>query len=726
MNNLPNLDPNHTSGLDRRSFLVSSAAAGGGFMLGFHIPAGQAATATDAEVNAWIVINADDSVLIRVAHSEMGQGSMTALAMLVAEELDCDWSKVRTEFVDPRLNITRNKVYGGMATVGSRAVRTSHEYLRKAGASARQMLVSAAAQRWNVPAGECQAAASVITHAASNRKLGYGAVAQAAAKLSPPKDVALKDPSSWKIAGKSTMRLDIAEKVMGKPIYAIDVALPDMLHAAIAQSPVFGGKLKSYDEAAIKNRKGVHSVVPLANAVAVVGESYWHAQRALKAMPIAWDDGANGKVTSTEIAAFLTGGLNDSGDVPVARNDGDVKAALAGAAKVIEAEYRVPFLSHAAMEPMNCTVRFTEGGLEVWAPTQNAEAILSAAARASGIEPTKIVVHLTYSGGGFGRRGGAAPGDYVDQAVLIAKAVGRPVKMVWSREEDIQHDFYRPISSIKFAAGLDAEGNPVAWNTRVAGQSILSTANPAGIKNNMDAGFLICFTDNPYDVKNIKVDYAMRNTHVPVGYWRSVNHSQNGYFRECFFDEIARAAGQDPYEYRRKLLKNAPKQLAVLDAVAKKARWGEPLPPGHFHGIAQVDGYGSYVAAVAEISMNADGSPRVHRVTTAVDCGYVVNPDSVETQLQGAVVWALSAALYGEITIKNGRVEQGNFDNYRMLLMAQMPEVDVVQIPSGGFWGGIGEPGAPPVGPAVANAMLAATGIPVRSLPIIKRSTTSV
>ncbi len=722
MNTMSNLDPK----LGRRSFLVGTAIVGGGFMLGFHIPESLAAPAQDAEVNAWIVINADDSVLVRVAHSEMGQGSMTALAMLVAEELDCDWSKVRTEFVDPRENIKRNKVYGGMATVGSRAIRTSHEFLRKAGASARQMLVTAAAERWKVPAADCQASASVVTHAASNRKLSYGALAAAAAKLQPPKEVALKDPATWRIAGKPTMRLDMAEKVMGKPIYAIDVNLPDMLHAAIAQSPVFGGKLKSYDESAIKDRKGVHSVVPLGNAVAVVGESYWHAQRALKALPITWDEGSNGKVTNATIAAFLTSGLNDTSELPFTRNDGDVKAAIAGAAKVIEAEYRVPFLSHAAMEPMNCTVRFTDGGLEIWAPTQNAEAILSAAARASGIDPIKIVVHLGYSGGGFGRRGGAAPGDYVDQAVAIAKAVGKPVKLVWSREEDIQHDFYRPISSVKFTAGLDAEGNPIAWNTRIAGQSILSTGNPAGIKNNMDAGFLICFTDNPYDVKNVKVDYAMRNTHVPVGYWRSVNHSQNGYFRECFFDEIARAAGQDPYEYRRKLLKNAPKQLAVLDAVAKKAGWGQPLPAGRFRGIAQVDGYGSYVAAVAEISMNADGTPRVHKVTTSVDCGYVVNPDSVETQLQGAVVWALSAALYGEITINNGRVEQGNFDTYRMLLMGQMPEVDVIQVPSGGFWGGIGEPGAPPVAPAVVNAMLAATGKPVRSLPIIKRSLTSV
>jgi isoquinoline 1-oxidoreductase beta subunit len=710
--------------LDRRNFLKASAVAGGGMMLGFHIPAANAAATKESEVNAWIVVNSDDTVLIRVAHSEMGQGSMTALAQLVAEEFDCDWDNVKTEFVDPRLNITRNKVYGGMATVGSRAVRTSQDYLRKAGAGARDMLVRAAAQTWKVPAGECAAKAGVVTHEASKRTLKYGALAEAAAKLAPSADVTLKDPATWTIAGKPKMRLDMQAKVMGKAAYAIDIILPDMLHAAIAQSPVFGGKVKSYDEAAIKNFKGVRQVVRLENAVAVVGDSYWEAQRAVRALPIVWDEAGNDKVSSATIADFLTEGLNMEG-VPVARNDGDVAKAMSTAVKTVSAEYRVPYLSHAAMEPMNCTAHFTNDGLEVWAPTQNAEAILGAAARASGLDPTKITVHLTYSGGGFGRRGGAAPGDYVDQAVLIAKAVGKPVKMVWSREEDIQHDFYRPISSAKMTAGLDANGMPVAWNTRISGHSILATANPAALKDNMDVGFLVLFADNVYDVPNVKVDYALRKTHVPVGYWRSVNHSQNAYFRECFVDEMALAAKQDPYEYRRKLLQKAPKQLAVLDAVAKAADWSKPLPAGQFRGIAQIDGYGSYVAAVAEISMKADGSPKVHRVVTAVDCGYVVNPDTVRAQLEGASAWALSALLYDEITLKNGRVEQGNFDRYRILLAGEMPKVEVVLVPSGGFWGGIGEPGSPPVGPAVVNAMLAATGKPTRSQPIIKRGATA-
>ena len=710
--------------IGRRNFLKASAVAGGGMMLGFHIPAANAAAPKDAEVNAWVMVNGDDSIVIRVAHSEMGQGSQTGLAQLVAEELECDWSKVKTEFVDPRLNITRNKVYGGMATVGSRAIRTSHEYVRKAGASARMMLVSAAAARWKVPASECAVKEGVISHAASGRTLSYGAVAEAAAKIAPPQEVTLKDPATWTIAGQPKMRLDMQEKVMGKAFYAIDVRLDGMLFAAIANAPVFGAKLKSYDEAAIAGAKGVRKVVPLGSAIAVVADSYWEAQKAIRALPVVWDNGANGAVSSESIAKFLDEGLAAK-DMPVARNDGDVEKGLAGAVKVISAEYRVPFLSHAAMEPMNCTVRFNaDGTLEVWAPTQNAEAVLGAAARASGLDPLKVMVHLSYSGGGFGRRGGAGPGDVVDQAVAIAKAAGAPVKLVWSREEDIQHDFYRPISSAKMTAGLDANGMPVAWNTRISGQSITASQNPSAVKNNMDQGFLVLFHDSVYDVANLKVDYAMRITHVPVGYWRSVNHSQNAYFHEAFLDELAHAAGQDPYEYRRKLLQKAPKQLAVLEACAKAADWGKALPAGQFRGIAQIDGYGSYAAAVVELSMNADGSPKVQRVVQAIDCGYAVNPDSIKAQMEGSVAWTLSAALYGEITLKDGRVEQGNFDRYRMLLLNNMPKVETVVVASGGFWGGIGEPGGPAVVPALVNAMLAATGKPQRSLPLIKRGAT--
>jgi len=715
------------SDVGRRSFLLTSALAGGAFVLGFHLPAAASDTGPHAEINAWIVIASDGTITIRVAHSEMGQGSFTALAMLVAEELNADWTKVQAAFVDPRENITRNKIYGSMSTIASYAVRRSQETLRNAGAAARMMLIDAAARRWNVPATECTAARSIVTHAPSRRTLSYGAVAAAAATLAPPKSVTLKDPADWTIIGTHVKRLDIPDKVMGKPVYAIDATVPGMLHAAIVQCPVFGGKLKSFDEKALAQHKGVVRVVPLDNAVAVVGESYWEAEQAAKVLPVTWDEGAHGHVSSASIAAFIDSGLAQ-GDAPSARSDGDVKGALGNAAKVIEATYRVPFLSHAPMETQNATVRFNDNGtVDIWTPTQNIESVMSVTARVAGIDPLKVNVYPTYSGGGFGRRYGAfGTSDYVEQAVQIAKAMGKPVKMIWSREQDIQHDYYRPVSAAKLTAGLDAAGNLIAWNTRIAGQTLLSMGDPKTFESGMDRGFLIAFTDTPYAVENLNVDYAMRNTHVPVGYWRSTHHSQNGYFRECFFDEIARAAGQDPYEYRRKYLAGAPKQLAVLDAVAKAAGWGKALPPGTFRGIAQVDAYGSYVAAVAEVSLNADGSPRVRRVVTAIDCGYVVNPDTSRAQMEGSVVWAVTAALYNQITIKNGRVEQGNFDDYPMLRMADMPHVEVHLVPSGGFWGGVGEPGAAPVAPAICNAMLAATGTPVRTLPIVNRSAARV
>jgi isoquinoline 1-oxidoreductase beta subunit len=570
---------NHSPSLDRRSFLVASTAVGGGLMLGFHLPgrdAEAADTAAPREVNAWIVIQPDDAVIIRVARSEMGQGAFTALPMLVAEELNCDWANVRPEFVPPEENLRRNRVYGSMATVGSQAVRTSHEYLRKAGASARAMLIAAAAQQWKVPAADCTAEKGVITHKASGRTMKYGAIATAASKLTPPTDVKLKDPKTWTIAGSEVKRFDTHDKVLGKPIYAIDVRLPDMLHAAIAHSPVFGGKLKSYTEAAIADRPGVRQVVAFEDAVAVVGDTYWHASQALRALPITWDDGPSGKVSSADIAREIADGLTTKTDVAVGRNDGDAKGALAKAAKVIEAEYHVPYLSHAPMETMNCTVRITGDKVEIWAPTQNAEGTLQTAAQAAGVAPGNVVVHPIFSGGGFGRRGGNH--NFVTEAVKLAKATNRPVKLIWAREQDIQHDFYRPISSAKFTAGFDAQGNPVAWTTRISGHSILSSANPEALKKGPDLGFLICFTDNPYDIANLSVDYGMRNTHVPVGYWRSVNHSQNGFFRECFVDEMAQVAGQDPYEFRRKLLAKAPRQLGVLEKPRRPRTGAVPSP----------------------------------------------------------------------------------------------------------------------------------------------------
>lgn len=705
--------------ISRRSFILRGAAAGGGLMLGLHLPLGRergrAAAALAGEVNAWIVIQPDDTVIIRVSRSEMGQGSFTALPMLVAEELECDWKKVRAEYASVAEHLRRNRVYDSFSTGGSRSIRSSQEYLRQAGATAREMLIAAAAQRWGVPASECRASNSLITHQPSGRSLSFGAVADAASRLAPPKSVALKPPEQWKLIGKPVKRFDTAEKVMGKPVFGIDVRLPDMLFAAIRQSPVFGGSLKSYDEAGIKGRKGVRNVVPLKDAVAVVAESWWQAKQAVESMGVTWDEGPNAKVSSADIMTFLRGGLTAK-DVAVARNDGDARASLASASKVVEAEYFAPFLSHAPMEPMNCTARITGDRFEVWAPTQNAEATLAAAAEAAGMSPTKGEVHVTFLGGGFGRRG--AYQDFTRQAVLIAKAVGKPVNLLWTREEDIQHDHYRPVSLTKLTAGLDASGMPVALQIRVSGQSIIAGLAPDRVANGLDLNFLEGLYDMPYGIRNVLVEYAMRNTHVPVGFWRSVNHTQNAFFKECFLDELAQAAGQDPYQYRRKLLTGKLKELNVLDTAAQKAGWGRPLPAGVFRGIALNEAYGSHCAEVAEVSLSDKGEVRVHRVVCAIDPGYIVNPDTVQAQAEGSIVYALTAALYGEITIKDGRVEQSNFGDYEMLHIDQMPKVEVYPVPTGGFWGGIGEPFTPPVFPAVCNAIFAATGKRLRSLPL--------
>ena len=700
--------------LSRRSFLVSTALAGGGFMLGLGFrDVAHAAGEGGAEINNWIVIEPDNTIVIRIARSEMGQGSFTALPMLVCEELECDWSKVKGEYASATENL--DYAFGSMSTGGSRAIRDSQEMLRKAGASAREMLLAAAAQKWGVPRSELKAENSIITHIPTGRRMTYGEIAAAAAKLPPPTEVKLKDPSEWKLVGKAQARFDIPDKVMGKPVYGVDVRLPGMLYATIAQCPVFGGRLKHYDEAKVRTMPGVRQIVPMGDAVAVVGDSYWQVRQALAALPITWDEGANAKLDDAAIRAMLRGGLAAS-DAAVAAHDGDVAAALTKAAKVVEAEYYAPFLAHATMEPMNCTAQVLPDKVEVWAPSQNAQGTLAEAAKAAGVEPRKVEVHITMLGGGFGRRG--AFQDYVRQAVTIAKAVGKPVKLLWSREEDMHHDFYRPVSMARFTAGLDASGLPVAWRARVAGQSILASVRPNAIRSGIDRSFLEGLADPPYAFPNRLVDYAMRNTPVPVGFWRSVNNSQNAFFQESFLDEVAAAGGQDPYELRRKLMENRPKQRAVLDAAAKQAGWGTPLPAGVFRGIAYHNSYGSLVCQVAELSVSDRNEIKLHRIVCAVDSGHVVNPDTVVTQIEGAIVYGLTAALYDKITIRNGRVEQSNFDDYPMLRLRSMPKIEVVQVPSGGFWGGIGEVGLPPAAPAICNALFAATGKRIRSLPL--------
>ncbi len=707
-----------TSGdpLSRRSFLAGISGAAGGLALALAIPFGPARAAEEgSEVTAWLVICPDNSVVIRIARAEMGQGALTGLAMLVAEELECDWTHVRTEFVAPGANARRHRVWGDMSTGASRSIASSQLYLRQAGATAREMLIAAAAARWNVPAAQCVARAGTITHRPSGRVLTFGAVAQDAVKIAPPADVKLKEPSEWTLAGKPVRRLDVRDKVTAQPVYAIDVRLPDMLYAAIMHCPVYGGGLKSADESAIATMRGVRRVVRMPEAVAVVADSWWHAKRAVEALPIVWDDRGNGRLSSAEIAAFVRGGL-EAKEAQVGRADGDATAGLARAARRIEADYTVPFLAHATMEPQTCTAHVAPEKIEVWVPTQDAMTALATAAVAAGVPNDKVVVHCMMLGGGFGRRGTIQ--DYVREAVLIAKEVAQPVKLVWTREEDIQHDFYRPFGMARLVAGLDADGMPIAWTIRLAGPSFVASLVPAFGTSFVDRSFLSGLTDEmPYDVPNYLVDYVVRQSPVPVGVWRAINYTENAFYKECFVDEMAHAAGSDPYLFRRRLLRKSPKNLAVLDAAAKKADWGTPLPAGTFRGIALNEACGSYCAQVVEVSVE-NGGVRVHRVVSAIDSGHVINPLSVDMQLQGAAVYALTAALNGEITIKDGAAEQSNFDTYEMLRLADAPKVETVLVPSGDFWGGVGEPPVPPLAPALCNAVFAATGKRIRSLPL--------
>jgi isoquinoline 1-oxidoreductase beta subunit len=703
--------------VSRRSFLAGVSAVGGGLTLAFAVPFEPARTAEPApEITAWLTIAPDNAVVIRVARAEMGQGAQTALAMLVAEELECDWSKVRTEFVSPQENMRRDRVWGDMSTGASRSIASSHLYLRQAGAIAREMLIAAAAARWKVPAAECSARSSIIAHKPSGRSVAFGAVADDAAKVAPPADVKLKDPSAWKLAGTPRRRLDVLDKVTAQPIYAIDVRLPGMLYAAIAHCPVFGGAPKAIDESAIAGMTGVRRVVRLPDAVAVVADSWWRAKRALDALPVVWDGRGNEHVSSASITDMVRLAL-DAEKSQIGRADGDVAAGLQRAARRIEADYAVPFLAHATMEPQTCTAHFQDGRLEVWVPTQDATTALVTAASAGRLPNDKIVVHGTVLGGGFGRRG--AIQEFVRQAVLIAKEVEEPVKLVWTREQDIKHDYYRPFGMARLTAGLDAEGMPIAWKIRLTGPSFVASLVPGFGMSFIDRSFLCGLAEEmAYDVPNYLVDYVVAPSPVPLGVWRAINYTQNTFYKECFVDEMAHAAGVDPYLYRRRLLRGSPKNLAVLDAAAKKADWSGRPGDGVFRGIAVTEACGSFCAQVVEVSVDRSGAVHVHRVVSAIDCGQVVNPLSVEMQTQGAVVFALTAALQGEITIKDGGVVQSNFNDYEMLRMAEVPRVETVMVPSGDFWGGVGEPPVPPLAPALCNAIFAATGKRIRTLPV--------
>ena len=716
---------NHVVRMNRRSFVIGTAAVGGGLALGLELQIGSGkaeAAASEPEVNAWVVIRPDETVVIRVAKSEMGQGTITGLAQLVAEELECDWSKVTFEYPTPGQNLARKQVWGTMFTAGSRGIRESQELVRKGGAVARQMLLQAAANGWNVPVSECSAVNGVIAHKSSGRTTTFGKVAESAGKLEPPKDVQLKDPKDWKIAGRPLKRLDTIDKLTGQLIYGIDVKLPGMLNAAIKDCPVFGGKLKSFDAKKIMGMKGVQKVVRVGeSAVAVVADTWWQAKTALDALPIKWDEGENANISSASIAEWLKAGL-DAEQTFVGNQNGDVKAALASAAKKVEAVYSYPYQNHATMEPMNTTALYTADKCEVWCPTQNGDRALAAVIEASGLSAPKCEVHKLPLGGGFGRRTFT---DYIHQAVAIAKEVpGAPVKLLWSREEDMAHGRYHPITQAKMVGGFDANGNLTALHMRISGQSILASVRPESLQNGRDpATFQGLNPSGPeaaigYTIPNLLIDHAMRNPPVPPGFWRGVNINHNAIYLECFMDELAHSIGQDPLEFRRRLMAQHPKHLAVLNAVAEKIGWAKSPPQEIHRGIAQMMAFGSYVAAATEISVDNGNKIKIHRIVAATDCGTAVNPAQIERQIAGSFVYGLSALFYQECTLNGGRIEQQNFDTYDSMRIAQMPKVESIIMPSDGFWGGVGEPTICVAGPAVLNAFFNATGQRIRSFPL--------
>jgi isoquinoline 1-oxidoreductase beta subunit len=656
---------------------------------------------------------------------------LTGLAQMVAEELECDWARVTTEYPTPGQNLARNRVWGNFSTGGSRGIRESQDYVRKGGAAARMMLVQAAAQGWTVPAAECRVSAGVITHPGSGRRTTYGQVSAAAARLPVPTEVPLKDPKDWKITGKRLARLDTVEKTNGSLVYGADLNMPGLLNAAIKDCPVFGGKLKSFNAAAVANRPGVKKVVKVGDtAVAVVADTWWRAKTALDALPIDWDLGPHAGVQQAQIEATLKAGL-DAEQAAVGNANGDAKAAIARSARKIEAVYAYPFQNHATMEPMNATARWTPERCEVWTPTQNGEAALAATAAAAGLPPAKCDVIKLPLGGGFGRRG--AVHDWVTQAVIIARELpGTPVKLLWSREEDMQHGRYHPITQCKLTAGLDDKGEITGLHMRISGQSILAGIFPQNVRDGRDPVVFQGLNNGGgeamigYSFPALLIDHAMRNPHVPPGFWRGVNLNQNAIYLECFVDEVAHATKQDPLALRRKLMSNHPKHLAVLNAAAERAGWGRPAPDvgGQkvFRGLAQTHGFGSYVAACAEVSVSREGELKIHRIVAATDCGYAVNPQQIEAQIEGSFVYGLGAALYQHCTVKDGAIEQKNFDTYPSMKLAQMPKVESVIMPSGGFWGGVGEPTIAVAAPAVLNAIFAATGKRIRELPLLQQS----
>ena len=716
------------STLSRRHFILTAATAAGGFMIGIGAMPRAAGAATVGmapgsdenayspnDIDAWIAIDPDDSILIRYQRSEMGQGSMTALPMMIAEELQCDWSKVRIEYASPNRNLRENKVYGPMFSHGSMSVRTSQKKVQQVGASARERLIAAAAARWNVPASECSAAQSVVIHKPSGQSLRFGELAADAAKITLATEPAIKTPAQFTFIPKPLPRVDVVHKTDGSGKFGIDAQVPGMVFAAITACPVPGGKLKSVDDSVLNGAPGVLKVVKLPNAVAVVAtDTYWRAKRALSRLQPEWDVGAAGKVDSDKLSQMFRAALNEP--MLTARNDGNVDQVFSGAAKTFEAIYETPYLSHSPMEPMNATVNLQPDRLDVWVGTQDAGEALEAAAKASDLKPEQVYVHNGFLGGGFGRRDA---NDEVKQAIAIAKAVQRPVKLVWTREEDTRQDKFRPHAVVGFKAAVGADGMPTAWSMRVVTSSIFDSVGIPRPVNKVEPQTVAGLADNGYNVPNMRVESLVKNTHLPVWFWRAPGVNQHIFAIESFLDEMAAASGIDPYRMRRKLLEGKADWLKVLDTVAEKGDWGKPLPKGSGRGIAICTDCDSLCAQVAEVTVKPDGQVKVNRVTVALDTRYMVNPLTIAEQAEGAVIYGLTAALYGKITIKDGAPVQGNFDTYRMVRLAEAPKIDVHLVPSGGkVWGGAGEPATPPIPAAVANAIFAATGKRLRSLPI--------
>jgi len=727
-----------TTNTSRRQFIVGSSAIATGLAIGFDFSMMSSANAAmgsgttsmtpliPPEIGIWVVIKPNDDVIVRMARSEMGQGTITGLAQMVAEELECDWKKVGYEYPSPSENLKRKLAWGSFSTGGSRGIRTSEQYVRKGGAAARMMLIEAAATQWNVPVSECVAKDSVITHTPSGRKTTYGKVSVAASQLEVPKEITLKDPKDWKLIGKPVNRIDgVADKVTGKQIYAIDLKFPGMLVANIKESPVFGGKVKSYDATKALSMKGVKKVVQVGDtAVAVVADTFWQAKTALDQVNIVWDSGANTNVSSASIKKMLEDGLAHP-DGFVHNTYGDIKAALAGSHKTLESTYFYPFLNHATLEPQTATARWTPDLCEAWVPTQDGEASLAAVIAASGLPAEKCQAYKVNLGGGFGRRG--AFQDYTTQAVNIAKQMpGTHVKLIWTREEDMTQGRYHPVMMCRLTAAMDNKKNVTGINMRLSGQSILAAVRPAvvaankgkdpvvfqGLEDSGEHGF-------NYNFPNITIDHAMRNTHVPPGFWRGVNVNQNAVFIETFMDEIAEATGEDAVELRIKHMGNHPRSIAVLKAVADGIGWTKPAPPGVFRGVAQMRSFGSYVAAACELSVTNGNEVKIHRFVAATDPGYVVNPAQVTRQISGSFVYGLSALFEEEITIDKGAVVQKNFDTFGSIRLYQMPKVESILIQGGGKeWGGVGEPTIAVAAPAVLNAIYRATGKRLRTVPL--------